>query len=153
MQSIATLSSPPPFACEPHMRSGPLAVWFTSPPGVVVQFVEPALGTLELVNWLVGPAYAELDRRAAGRRALMLVLDFGLMTARTNASRTVLLSKARQSAHRFAEVIVVGSYTATRTQLTSLHAGMALVRALGVRVSMAESALEAVDRLRLRASH
>ena len=150
MPEAAVSSTPLAFACEPHMRFGPAAVWLTSPPGLVAQLVEPCRGTVELANWLVGPVYEALDRRAAGRNALMFVFDLSLMNGRSNASRTVLLSKARQCSKRFAEAIVVAPYAATKVQLHSLYAGMSLARALGVRVNLADSVHAAVDRLSLR---
>ena len=143
-------AAPLAFASEPHMQSGSGLVWLTSPPGVVAQMVAPFHGTLELVNWLVGPVYDALDRRAGGRNALMFVLDLGLMTGRSNASRTVLLSKARQCAKRFAEVVIVAPHAATPMQRNSLSAGISLVRILGVRVSLADSARAAVESLSLR---
>jgi len=103
MEEISTVSTRAAFPRAPHMSYGGAAVWFTSPPGAVVQLLEPVRGTLDLVNWIVGPFYDELERRFPGRTALIFVFDLELMTGRTAASRSVFLAKARECGKRLAK--------------------------------------------------
>jgi hypothetical protein len=144
MEEISTVSSRAAFARAPHLSYGGVAVWFTSPPGAVFQLLEPVRGTLDLINWMVGPAYDELERRFPGRNALIFVFDLELMTGRTAASRSVFLGKAREVGKRFAEGLFVPPRAASVAYRTSMHAAVALVRALGVHVEFASSAVSAV---------
>lgn len=144
MEEISTVSTRPAFGRVPHMSYGGAAVWFTSPPGAVVQLVEPVRGTLDLVNWIIGPAYDELDRRFPGRTALILVFDLQLMTGRSAASRSAFLAKARECGRRFSEGLFVPPRAATGAYRQSMAAAIALIRALGVHVEIAASAVSAV---------
>jgi hypothetical protein len=150
MEEISTVRSRAAFARAPHMSYGGAAVWFTSPPGAVVQLVEPVRGTLDLVNWLVGPAYEELERRFPGRTALIFVFDLELMTGRSAASRSVFLAKARECGKRFSEGLFVPPTAANAAYRQSVHAAIALIRALGVHVEEASSAISAVSSRNLK---
>jgi hypothetical protein len=150
MQEISTLSARPAFARAPHLRYGGAAVWFTSPPGLVCQLAEPVRGTLDLVNWLVGPVYEELDRRFPARGAFIFVYDLELMTGRSAASRTVFLAKAREVGKRFAEGLFVPPRAATAAQRVSIEAAIALIRMLGVRVEIVSSAVSAIASRKLQ---
>jgi hypothetical protein len=110
----------------------------------VFQVVEPVRGTLDLANWLVGPAYDELERRFPGRTALIFVFDLDLMTGRSTASRSVFLAKARECGKRFSEGLFVPPRAATAAQRQSIRAAIALIRALGVHVEQVSSAVSAV---------
>jgi hypothetical protein len=125
------------------MRFATMAVWFTEPPGLVVQLVEPTRITLPMVDWLVGPAYAELERRYP-RQSLEIVLDFAHMTSRTSASRTVFLSKARQVGQRFVHGFWVAPTAMKPAAASSIQASVALMRSLGIHVVTVESAAEAI---------
>lgn len=144
MEEISTFSARAAFARAPHMTNGAAAVWFTSPPGVVVQLLEPARGTLELVNWLVGPVYDELDRRFPNRNAILYVLDLELMTGRSAACRSVFLAKTREVGRRFAEGLFVPPRAASGGWRVSMLAAVALIRALGIQVELVGSAASAV---------
>jgi len=144
MEEISTVSTRAAFARAPHLSYGGAAVWFTSPPGAVVQLVEPVRGTLDLVNWLVGPAYDELERRFPGRTALIFVFDLELMTGRSAACRSVFLAKARECGKRFSEGLFVPPRAANAAYRQSMQAAILLIRALGVHVEHASSAISAV---------
>jgi hypothetical protein len=144
MEEISTIGVRPAFRRAPHMSYGGAAVWFTSPPGCVIQLVEPVRGTLDLVNWMVGPVYQELDRRFPGRNALILVFDLELMTGRSAASRTVFLAKAREVGKRFSEGLFVPPSAASAANRVATRASIALVRALGVHVELVSSSVSAV---------
>jgi hypothetical protein len=144
MEEISIVSTRAAFPRAPHMSYGGAAVWFTSPPGAVVQLLEPVRGTLELVNWLVGPAYDELERRFPGRQALIFVFDLELMTGRSAASRSVFLAKVRECGKRFAEGLVVPPTAANAAYRQSMYAAMAIARAVGIHVEMVSSSVSAV---------
>jgi hypothetical protein len=140
----------PAFAQPPHLKHGALAVWFTHPAGAVVQFQHPVRGTLEYANWLVGPAYAELDKRFPHRGALTLVLDLELMTGRSVASRSVFLAKAREVGDRFGRGFVVPPRNAPRAYAHALRVGVAVIRSLGIQVDIVESSQRAIAMCDLR---
>jgi hypothetical protein len=140
------------FACTPHLRHGAIAAWFTRPAGVVVQFLEPVQGTLELADWLVGPAYEQLDRRFAGQNGLTLVLDLGLMAGRTSAARSVVLAKARQCRKRFGQMFIVPPYNASRAAQSSIRASVELLRVLGVHVEVVGTASRVIATCNLRSA-
>ena len=144
MEEISTIGVRTAFRRAPHMSYGGAVVWFTSPPGFVFQLVEPVRGTLDLVNWMVGPVYEELDRRFPGRTALIMVLDLELMTGRSAASRTVFLAKAREVGKRFSEGLFVPPRAASPANRVATHASIALIRALGVHIELASSSVSAV---------
>jgi len=150
MQST-TVRSPAAFATPPHLRYGDAAAWITSPPGAVIQLLASMRGTVDLANWIVGPAYHELERRFPGRSGLVLVLDLGLMTGRTHAARSVFLGKAREVGGRFGEAYFVPPRAASAAYQASARAAIALVRALGVQVHTSESAASVVAALGARA--
>ena len=132
------------FSSEPHLTFGPAAVWYTSPPGAVVQVLEPARGTVELSNWMVGVAFEELERRFPRRKGLLFVFDLALLTGRSHAARSVFLGRAREVSARFSEAWFVPPRTASAAQRHSTRASLMLLRALGVKIELAESAAAAV---------
>jgi hypothetical protein len=136
----------PGFACAPHVSHG------TLPAGLVVRFMEPARGTLELANWLVGPVYEQLDQRYPRHNALTLVLDLELMTSRTSASRTVFLAKAKQCGWRFTRSFFVPPRRTTAAQRHAIRVGIAIVQALGVPVETVDSLERAIHTADLRAA-
>ncbi len=140
----STAPSQAAFPSTPHLRCGGAAVWYTAPHGAVVQLLEPMRVTVEVANWVVGPAYDELDRRYPGRSGLIYVLDLGLMTGRTPAARSVFLGKVREVSGRFSEAIVVQPRAASAASRESIRVAMMLVRALGLPVTTMDSAVSAV---------
>jgi hypothetical protein len=148
----ACLSSPRmAFAQTPHMSCGDVAVgWLTLPAGAVLQWVQPVRATRAHAEWLVGPAAAKLDQRYPRHRALTIVLDFELMTGRTAASRSLLLAKARQLSGRVARCFVVLPRQASPAHLHGIRAGIALARAFGIPVEVADSAARAIASAGLR---
>lgn len=140
MEDVTTASSRAPFARAPHMSFGSAAVWFTSPPGLICQFVRPGRGTIEITNWIVGPVYDELERRFPGRNGLIMVFDLELMTGRSAAARSGFLAKARECGRRFSQGYFVQPLSMNSAQRVATVASLALIRALGVRIEIASSA-------------
>lgn len=149
--SITESSTVGPFAQPPTLRYAGIATWLTAPAGAVVQVVEPMRGTLDVANWLVGPAFDVLDRRFPGNHSLILVLDLALMTDRSAAARSVFLAKARECGKRFAQAYFVPPISASPAYRQATRASLTLIRALGVRIEVVDSAAIAVAQLNLRA--
>jgi hypothetical protein len=142
----------PAFDRAPHASYPGVSVWLTQPPGIIVQVTSPTRIDVSMTNWLVGPVYALLERRYPEPRALTFVLDLDLMTGRSFAARTVFLAKARQSFSRFQHAFVIPPRSAPRSYTFAMQAGVALVRALGVRVDYATSLAEVITEHNLRAA-
>jgi hypothetical protein len=122
----------------PHLEdpSGSVAVWYTDPPGVVMQFVQAARGDLTLVRWLVGPARERLLERFPGSSPLVFVMDLGLMTGRDAAVRPILNEAAKALRPRIARSVVVPPENASAIYMASLHASVSLLRVFGVPVEI-----------------
>jgi hypothetical protein len=144
----AHLSEPFPRAANLQRRG--MAVWFTHPAGLLVQFVEPTRATLDSTNWFVGPVWDELERRFP-TQPLTIVVDFSLMISRTNAARTVFLAKARSAAKRIAHAYYVQPQVMTVSQRFAMKSAFALLQALGMRIDLVQSADQAVRTSALRA--
>jgi hypothetical protein len=129
-----------------------VSVWLTQPPGIIVQVTSATRLDVSMTNWLVGPAYALLERRYPAPRALTFVLDLDLMTGRSFAARTVFMAKARQSYSRFQRAFVIPPRSAPRSYKFAMQAAVSLVRALGVNVEYATSTAEVIAACNLRAA-
>jgi hypothetical protein len=116
--------------------SGCAAIWFTEPPGAVIQFVQPARGDLALVRWLVGPALERLLERFPGSSPLVFVMDLGLMTGRDAAVRPILNEAVKSLGPRIARSVVVPPENASVVYMASLHASVSLLRVFGVPVEI-----------------
>ena len=126
------------FQVPPHLLdpSHTVAVWFTEPPGAVIQFTRPAVGTVALAEWLVGPAQAQLVRRFPDDCPLVFVLDLGLMTSRDPVARPILTGAARALKERVTRSVLVAPVEASSIYLASLKASISLLRVFGVTVSI-----------------
>jgi hypothetical protein len=146
------LSSPRmAFAQPPHLRYGDVAVaWLTLPAGAVVQWVQPMRATVAHAEWLVGPVAEKLDQRYPRHRALTIVLDLEQMTGRSAACRTLVLAKARELSGRVVRCFIVLPRHASPAHLHGVRAGIALARAFGIPVEVAESAARAIASADLR---
>lgn len=146
-RSIHLAFAAPPRLYSPH---GIAAGWLLDPPGALVQFVQPARGTLEQATWLVNDAFEVLDAEYPRQSELILVLDLYNMTGRSAAARSVLLNAAKLLYTRFAHAYVVPPAECPPMYLQAFHASIALVRLLGLRVSVVSSSAEVIARLGLR---
>jgi hypothetical protein len=152
MTAVATAELPAAFHGPPHARSpaGEAALWYTDPPGVVVQFVAPVRGTEEFVRWLVGPAAHGLFRRFA-ERDLVFVLDLARMRGRDLAARALLIQQAPTFRHRFSQIAVVPPDTSGAIVTNTLYAAAALLRTAGIPVDVAPTLQAVLRRWPLRA--
>src|SRR5262245_48272351 len=80
--------------------------WFTDPPGAIVQIAQPARGTKEMAEWLVGPAFLRLRGRFPTAEGMVLVIDLSLMDGRDTAARTLIIERARQAGKIFGRVYI-----------------------------------------------
>lgn len=140
------------FAAPPTLHSphGVMAGWLLEPAGALVQFAEPAKGTLEQAEWLVDVGFHVLDAYYPRRNDLLFVFDLSNMVGRSAAARSVLLNGAKALHRRFSHVIVVPPRDYPPMYLQAFQASIALVRLLGLRVSIAGSSAEVIARYGLR---
>lgn len=126
-----------PDTADLYDPSGAIGVWFTSPPGALIQFVSPAYSTVELGRWLAGPGRQRLEAKFPSG-PIFLVFDLGLMTGRDPAIRPVLLEAAAQMKARVSCAFVPPIDTSP-VYLASLKAVAALAAVVGVRVDIHRS--------------
>jgi len=126
------------FQRPPHLvdPSGTLAVWFTEPPGMVVQFARRGPCTVELAEWLVATAGPRVLERFPGPEPLAFVLDLSQMVGRDPRARAIITEGVGTLAARAGRTVVVPPVSATRVYLASLHVAASLARVLGITVSV-----------------
>jgi hypothetical protein len=146
-RSIHLAFATPPVLYSPHAIA---AAWLLDPAGALVQFVQPAKGTLEQATWLVEEAFEALDAKYPERDDLILVLDLYHMVGRSAAARSVVLNGAKLLYRRFSHVFVVPPAEYPPMYLQAFQASIALVRLLGLGVSVVGSSAEVIARLDLR---
>lgn len=151
-EAEVTRKAPLAFAAPPTLFSphGVMAGWVLEPAGALVQFVEPAKGTLEQATWLVEVGFSVLDTFYPRRDDLMFVFDLSNMVGRSAAARSVVLNAAKVLYRRFQHIVVVPPRDYPPMYLQAFQASLALVRMLGLRVTIAGSSAEAIARYGLR---
>lgn len=150
MRELSSFRVQPAFAVPPHLTAlhGAVAGWMLDAPGALVQFIEPAKGTVEVANWLVGEVYQLLDGCFPKRNDLVLVLDLHMMVGRTAAARSIFLNSARVLGKRFANVYVVAPAAYPPIYVHAFQASLAFARLLGIRVTVAASSAQLLERYR-----
>jgi hypothetical protein len=144
----------PAFAVPCHVRHGlqdELQVWFTDPPGVVVQLSKPQRSTVAQTRWLLGPCFDLMRERFPHDEKLILVLDYRNMTSRDTSARTLMMDRARDIAHLFSHVFIVPPLHASPVYLAMLHAAVALVSMFGAKLEIVDSLSETISQTSLRA--
>lgn len=141
------------FPSPPHQEdpSGTLAAWFTDPPGVVVQFAHPAVGSLPLVQWLLGEGLDGLLARFP-EGPLVVVMDLTLMTTRDPAVRALLVESAKRLKTRVARTVLIPPANAKAVYLASLKVSMSLLAVFGVKAEIHASTALAIRALKLSAA-
>lgn len=126
------------FAVPPHLEdpSGAIAVWFTDPPGAVMQFQRPVYGTVGMAEWLVGPALRKMLERFPGDTKLHLVMDLTQMSGRDPKVRPVLVETTKLYAKRIQSSTIVPPQNASAVYLAALKASVALLRVFGVPIEL-----------------
>ena len=146
-RDLALAFAAPPTLYSPQRVA---AVWLLEPAGALVQFIEPAKGTLEQASWLVDVGFHVLDAYYPHRDDLLFVFDMSNMVGRSAAARSVLLNAAKVLCQRFSHVIVVPPQDYPPMYLQAFQASIAVVRMLGLRVTIAGSSAEVIARYGLR---
>lgn len=126
------------FAVPPHLEdpSGTVAIWFTDPPGSVMQFVRAGHGTVEIARWLVGPALEKTLQRFPGKTKLRLVMDLSLMTGRDPAARAVLVETTKKFRERIALSTIIPPQNASVVYLAALNVSVSLLQVFGVPIEV-----------------
>jgi hypothetical protein len=153
MPELVSQAIHPEFPSEPDLRGpdGAIALWLLDPPGALIQFTKPVKGTMDLANWLVGPAFATLDAQYPHNKELVLVLDLTHMAGRSAAARSILLHSAKVIGPRFARVFAVPPADYPPMYLKAFHASVAFARLLGMHITVAGSSRAVIERYRLSA--
>ena len=126
-------------------------MWYTDPPGVVLQLAAPIRGNVEMAEWLCGPGVERLRVRYPNVKGLVLVMDLTLMDGREPDARAVMLRNAAEMRGLFAKVFVVPPAKANRIYLSTLHAAAAVLSAFGVKLSIERSLTMVFARCPLKA--
>jgi hypothetical protein len=116
--------------------SNSVAVWFTNPPGAVIQYARHAPGSVALAEWIAGPARAAFLERFPGDGPVVFVLDLGLMKGRDPVARPIVTAAVRSLKDRIERAVLVPPEEATAVYLASLQASISLLRVFGVSVSI-----------------
>jgi hypothetical protein len=127
-----------------------VAAWFTDPPGVIIQMLEPSRGTKAMADWMVGPGLDRLRSRFPHAQRLYFVLDVSAMNGRDPAARVVLMDKAREIAGLFEHSFVIPPLKANPVYTATLHAAAALLSAFGVKLEIASSLADVIARCKLK---
>jgi len=135
------LPADPVFASAPDLRfeGGQLVAWFTDPPGVVLQLTEATVFTKEMAEWMVGPGFAALQQRFPQGGKLQLLLDIRPMVSREPAARTLIMSAATRHMFLFAKLGVIAPAKPPPLYMTTLHAAIALLSAIGPEIIIFET--------------
>lgn len=126
------------FGSPPHLLdpARSLAIWFTNPPGAVIQFARRAPGSVALAEWIAGPVRATFLERFPGDGPVVFVLDLGLMHGRDPVARPIVTAAVRSFKSRIERAVLVPPEEATAVYLASLQASISLLRVFGVSVSI-----------------
>lgn len=142
------------FDTAPELRceAGPLAVWFTDPPGVVLQLTEAAVFTKEMAEWMVGRGFALLKERFPHNNELSILLDLRRMTSREPAAHPVVMAAAMQHLFMFAKVGVIAPLKPQPLYMTTLHGAVALLSAIGPEIRIYDTLEDALQTMNLTPS-
>jgi hypothetical protein len=124
------------FDAPPHLvdPSGALGVYWTDPPGVLVQFIRPARGTTELAEWLTSEGLELLIARFPVDQELRLILDMRQMVGRSASARSLLMRASKTSRSRVQHVVLLPSVHLGATYAKVIEASAVVLRMLGYRV-------------------
>jgi hypothetical protein len=137
----------PPDVVDP---TGSIAVWWTDPPGVLLQLTRPARGTTAMAEWLIGPLFDALVRRFPEARELRVILDMRHMTGRSAIARALMLRHAKAIARRLGQVVIVPSTHLGPAYIKLLEATALLLSVAGVRLVIEHNLDRALEKQGLR---
>src|SRR5690349_14902858 len=99
------------FSGVPHIvdPSGAVAVYWTDPPGALLQLVQASRGPSDMAHWLVDEALDLLFSRFPGVDGLRVIIDMRRMTGRSAMARSVLMNASGAAAARIGHVVLLPS--------------------------------------------
>lgn len=126
------------FSSVPHIvdPTGAISMYWTDPPGVLVQLVQATRGTSEMAHWLAGDALDLFFSRFPGVDGLRVVLDMRRMTGRSAMARQVLMNASGAAAGRIAHVVLLPSLHMGPAYLKVIEATCVALRLIGYRVDV-----------------
>ena len=139
------------FAVAPDLIApgGELEVWFTDPPGAVVQMPSPMVGTAAMARWLVGEARERLYRRFPDASQFYFLVDLSVMTSRDPALRSIIGEASKEMKSKIARAIIVPSESANVVFLKSLEVAVLLLHGFGVNLEIYRSSAQAMASMKL----
>jgi hypothetical protein len=135
------------FSGVPHIvdPSGAIAIYWTDPPGALIQVVQDMRGTSEMAHWLVTDGLELLLNRFTGVDNLRLVIDMRRMTGRSAMARSILMTASGgQAAERIGQVVLLPSVHMGSAYITLIEATAVTLRLVGYRVSVEHDLDEAL---------
>jgi hypothetical protein len=128
------------FAEPPHLVDprGDIAIWYTEPPGLVLQLTKPTHGTRAHAEWLAGPSFAELGRRFPNHE-LIVLFDAHLATGRDPDFRPLMMNVAKALLGRAKRIVVVLPRTVPPALRSAMEVSVALLRLFGLPLEIAAS--------------
>jgi hypothetical protein len=116
-----------------------------------VQLTGSAVFSKEMAEWIVGPGFAALNQRFPHGTELSLLLDLRPMLSREPAARPVIMSAATKHLGMFARVGVIAPAKPPPLYMTTLHAAVALLSAIGPEIRIFETLEGALQAMGLAA--
>jgi hypothetical protein len=141
------------FSGVPHIvdPSGAIAIYWTDPPGALLQVVQDTRGTSEMAHWLATEGLELLLSRFPGVDSLRLVIDMRRMTGRSAMARSILMNASGgQAAERIAHVVLLPSVHMGPAYITVIEAAAVALRLIGYRVDIEHDLDDALDKVGVR---
>ena len=141
------------FSGVPHIvdPSGAIAIYWTDPPGALLQVVQATRGTSEMAHWLVNDGLDLLLNRFPGVDNLQLVIDMRRMTGRSAMARTILMNASGgQAAERIGQIVLLPSVHMGPAYVAVIEATAVALRLVGYRVAVEHDLDEALDKYGVR---
>lgn len=141
------------FSGVPHIvdPSGAIAVYWTDPPGALVQVVQATRGTSEMAHWLVTEGLDLLLSRFPGVDNLQLVIDMRRMTGRSAMARSILMgASGGTAAERIGHVVLLPSVHMGPAYVKVIEATAVALRLIGYRVDVEHDLDEALRKHTIR---
>jgi hypothetical protein len=123
-------------AAPPHLidPSGSIAMYWTEPPGAVLQLQRSTRGTTAMAEWIVETGLDRLLARYPEETDLVVVLDMRQMLGRSATARALLLQASEKAAGRIARVVLLPSTHMGPAYIKVIEATALLLRLTGYEV-------------------
>jgi hypothetical protein len=141
------------FSGVPHIvdPSGAIGVYWTDPPGAILQVVQATRGTSEMAQWLVTDGLDLLLSRFPGVDNLRLIIDMRSMTGRSAMARSILMNASGgQAAERVGQIVLLPSVHMGAAYIAVIEATVTALRLIGYRVAVEHDLDEALQKYGVR---